>query len=91
MSNIWTQGSKRRDFLKMTAAAGVAGSGLSSLPGMAQAAPLNFYTWSAAVDTVKSHPECFRDQNRHQGQLQQCTLGAISRHHGDKVCWQGAA
>ncbi len=59
MSNIWTRGSRRRDFLKMTATAGVAGSGLLSLPGNAQAAPLNFYTWSAAVDTVKSHLSAF--------------------------------
>jgi len=43
----------------MTATAGVAGSGLLSLPGNAQAAPLNFYTWSAAVDTVKSHLSAF--------------------------------
>ena len=59
MSNIWTQDSQRRDFLKMTAAAGVAGSGLLSMPANAQAAPLNFYTWSAAVDTVKSHLGAF--------------------------------
>jgi multiple sugar transport system substrate-binding protein len=43
----------------MTATAGVAGSGLLALPGHAQAAPLNFYTWSAAVDTVKSHVGAF--------------------------------
>ena len=55
MSNIWIPGSRRRDFLKQTAAAGVAGTGLLSLPGHAQGAPLNFNTWSAAVDTVKSH------------------------------------
>ena len=59
MSNLWTEGSSRRDFLKMTATAGVAGSGLLALPGHAQAAPLNFYTWSAAVDTVKSHVGAF--------------------------------
>lgn len=59
MSNIWTEGSSRRDFLRMTATAGVAGSGLLALPGNAQAAPLNFYTWSAAVDTVKSHLSAF--------------------------------
>jgi multiple sugar transport system substrate-binding protein len=59
MSNIWTEGSSRRDFLKMTATAGAAGSGLLALPGNAQAAPLNFHTWSAAVDTVKSHVSAF--------------------------------
>jgi multiple sugar transport system substrate-binding protein len=59
MSNSWTQGSRRRDFLKLTATAGAAGAGLLSLPGHAQAAPLNFYTWSAAVDTVKSHLSAF--------------------------------
>ena len=59
MSNIWTEGSSRRDFLKITASAGAAGSGLLSLPGHAQAAPLNLYTWSAAVDTVKSHLSAF--------------------------------
>lgn len=58
MSNIWTE-SSRRDFLKLTAATGAAGSGLLSLPANAQAAPLNFYTWSAAVDTVKSHLNAF--------------------------------
>ena len=59
MSNIWTEDSRRRDFLKVTATAGAAGSGLLSLPGYAQAAPLNLYTWSAAVDTVKSHLSAF--------------------------------
>lgn len=55
MSNIWTQGSRRRDFLKQTATVGVASTGVLSLPGQAQGAPLNFNAWSAAVDTVKSH------------------------------------
>ena len=59
MSNIWTDESNRRDFLKLSAAAGVAGSGLLSLPGQAQTAPLNFHTWSAGVDTVKSHLTAF--------------------------------
>ncbi len=59
MSNMWTSGSNRRDFLKMTASASAAGTGLLSLPANAQAAPLNFYTWSAAVDTVKSHLSAF--------------------------------
>ena len=55
MSNRWTEGSSRRDFLKLTATAGAASTGLLALPGQAQGAPLNFNTWSAAVDTVKSH------------------------------------
>ena len=55
MSNRWTEGSSRRDFLKLTATAGAASAGLLALPGNAQGAPLNFHTWSAAVDTVKSH------------------------------------
>ena len=59
MSNVWTQDSRRRDFLKLTATAGVAGSSLLAMPGNAQTAPLNFYTWSAAVDTVKSHLNAF--------------------------------
>ena len=49
------EGSSRRDFLKLTALGGAASTGLLALPGHAQAAPLNFHTWSAAVDTVKSH------------------------------------
>lgn len=59
MSNAWTDGSNRRDFLKLTAAAGVAGSGLMSLDAQAQAAALNFHTWSAGVDVVKSHLTAF--------------------------------
>ena len=55
MNQIWTDESSRRDFLKRSAAAGVAGSGLLGLPAQAQGAPVNFHTWSAAVDTVKSH------------------------------------
>lgn len=55
MSNIWTQGSSRRDFLKQTATVGVVSTGVLSLPGQAQGMPLNFNAWSAAVDTVKSH------------------------------------
>jgi multiple sugar transport system substrate-binding protein len=59
MSNILLQNARRRDFLKLTAATGVVGSGLLSLPADAQGAPLNFYAWSAAVDTVKSHLTAF--------------------------------
>ena len=55
MSRIWTHEASRREFLKATAIAGAAGTGLLSLPSNAQNPPLNFHTWSAGVDTVKSH------------------------------------
>ncbi len=54
----------RRSFLKTTAS-GLAAAGLSTTPfvagaGRALAAePINFATWSAAVDTVKSHLAAF--------------------------------
>ena len=57
MSNHWSQRG-RRDFLKSAGA--LAGSGLLPLAGPARAADsLNFFTWSAAVDTVKSHLNAF--------------------------------
>lgn len=59
MSTTWTAAPNRRDFLKQTAAASAAGTGLLSLPAMAQGAPLTYYTWSAAVDQVKSHLTAF--------------------------------
>lgn len=59
MNDIWTNEASRRDFLKLSAATGVAGSGLLGLSAQAQGAPLNFHTWSAAVDTVKSHVNAF--------------------------------
>ena len=59
MNNIWTDDASRRDFLKMSAAAGIAGTGVLGLNASAQAAPLNLYTWSAAVDLVKSHLTAF--------------------------------
>lgn len=60
MSNIWNGDASRRDFLKLAAAAGVAGTGALSLDAAAQAGqPINFYTWSAAVDLVKSHLTAF--------------------------------
>ena len=57
MSTSWNA-PNRRDFLKQTAAAS-ASAGLLSLPAIAQGAPLTFYTWSAAVDQVKSHLTAF--------------------------------
>ena len=60
MSNIWNGDASRRDFLKLAAAAGAAGTGALSLDAAAQAGqPINFYTWSAAVDLVKSHLTAF--------------------------------
>ncbi len=57
MSNHWSHRG-RRDFLKSAGA--LAGSGVLSLAGQARAADsLNFFTWSAAVDTVKSHVNAF--------------------------------
>jgi multiple sugar transport system substrate-binding protein len=51
----------RRDFLKLSAAAGLAGTGLAPLGNLAHAAgdELNFFTWSAGVDQVKSHLSAF--------------------------------
>lgn len=60
MSKILTHHSSRRNFLKMSAGVGVAGTGLFSLAGSAHAAgSLNLYTWSAAVEQVKSHLTAF--------------------------------
>lgn len=59
MNNIWTDDASRRDFLKMSAAAGIAGTGALGLNASAQSAPINLYTWSAAVDLVKSHVTAF--------------------------------
>ena len=59
MTDILTNDASRRDFLKMTAAAGLAGSSALALEAGAQAAPINFYAWSAAVDLVKSHVTAF--------------------------------
>ncbi len=59
MTDILTNDASRRDFLKMTAAAGLAGSGALALDVSAQSAPINFYAWSAAVDLVKSHITAF--------------------------------
>lgn len=54
----------RRDLLKLSAAAGLAGTGLAGLPfgsARAQGAALNFQTWSAAVDLVQSHAAAFEE------------------------------
>jgi multiple sugar transport system substrate-binding protein len=58
MNSNWSQPAGRRNFLKF--AGGLAGSGLLGAPGRVLAADsLNFFTWSAAVDTVKSHLTAF--------------------------------
>ncbi len=58
MSINWPHKVGRRDFLKL--AGSLAGSSMLPFAGQAQAAnDLNFFTWSAAVDTVKSHLTAF--------------------------------
>lgn len=59
MSEHDVPGGNRRDFLKMTAAAGATAAGLLPLAGHAQGGTLNLHTWSAGVDTVKSHLTAF--------------------------------
>lgn len=59
-----TQGShrsfRRRDFLKASAGAALAGSGVLSAASQVLAADgLNFFAWSAGVDQVKSHISAF--------------------------------
>jgi multiple sugar transport system substrate-binding protein len=50
----------RRDFLKSSAAAALAGSSTFGALGRALAAdPVNFFAWSAGVDQVKSHVSAF--------------------------------
>ena len=48
----------RRDFLKATAAAGALGAAPFG-EAFAQAGGVNFFTWSAAVDQVRSHAAAF--------------------------------
>ena len=61
MSEIFnpSQDAGRREFLKAMGLAGVAGSGLLGMDAMAQSGGLNFHTWSAGVDVVKSHLTAF--------------------------------
>jgi multiple sugar transport system substrate-binding protein len=59
MSKMWNGEPSRRDFLKAAGAAGAAAGGLLSLDAQAQGGALNAYTWSAAVDLVKSHLTAF--------------------------------
>ena len=58
MSINWTHQAGRREFLKL--AGTLAGSGMLPFAGQALAAEnMSFFTWSAAVDTVKSHLNAF--------------------------------
>ncbi|GAC1605132.1 MAG: hypothetical protein NVS3B2_11310 [Ramlibacter sp.] len=62
MSNIWNGGASRRDVLKAAAAAAAASTGLAPFAAAAQANGLNMYSWSAAVDLVKSHLTAFESK-----------------------------
>ena len=58
MSSNWSHQAGRREFLKL--AGTLAGSSMLPFAGPALAADnLSFFTWSAAVDTVKSHLTAF--------------------------------
>jgi multiple sugar transport system substrate-binding protein len=59
MSNSWSGAPSRRDFLKTAAAASAVAGGMLPPGAQAQGAALNMYTWSAAVDLVKSHLTAF--------------------------------
>ena len=62
MSDAWkvlAEAASRREFLKAAGVAGMAHTGLMGLDAFAQETPLNFHTWSAGVDTVKSHLNAF--------------------------------
>jgi len=60
MSDFSNRRIARRDFLKMAAATGLTGAAGMPWGNVAHAAdPLNFFTWSAAVDQVKSHLNAF--------------------------------
>lgn len=59
MSNLCNGAPSRRDFLKAAGAVGAAAGGMLSLDALAQSGGLNMYTWSAAVDLVKSHLTAF--------------------------------
>ncbi len=63
MNKPWVSEPGRRDFLKMAVAMGAAGAGWLPQGASAQAGPLNLYTWSAAVDLVKSHLTAFEAKN----------------------------
>ena len=61
MSIDWSHRAGRRDFLKLTG--GLAAGSMLPFAGRAMAADsLNFFTWSAAVDVVKSHLTAFEQK-----------------------------
>jgi len=64
MTDFLNNEASRRDFLKLTAAAGLAGSGTLAMDVAAQSAPINFFAWSAAVDLVKSHVTAFETSTK---------------------------
>lgn len=64
MTDILNNDASRRDFLKLSAASGLAGSGALAFDVAAQTAPISFYAWSAAVDLVKSHVTAFETLNK---------------------------
>ena len=53
----------RRDFLKTTAMAGAAALTMPGMKAFAAGNAINFQTWSAAVDLVKSHVAAFEKTN----------------------------
>ena len=54
----------RREFMKYSAAAGMAGGLMAGLTGRAFAADtINFSAWSAAVDLLKSHVNAFQKKS----------------------------
>ena len=58
MSINWSNQAGRREFLKLMGS--LAGSSMLPFASQALAADsINFFTWSAAVDTVKSHLTAF--------------------------------
>lgn len=52
----------RRDFLRTSAAAGALSLAAPARFALAQGAPINMQTWSAAVDTVQSHLNAFEKE-----------------------------
>ena len=72
----------RRDFLRASAAAGAITVATPALL-RAQAAEINFQTWSAAVDTVQSHLAAFTAETGCY--LWQRALRTISRCDGDEI------
>ena len=63
MSTVENRGFDRRRFLQLSAAAGLASVGMTGLVRPARAAQaLNFYAWSAGVDTVKRELAAFQKE-----------------------------